>query len=198
MLRASAAAEAAGIPTSTLVCEGFLGLAASTSVGLGMPNIPVAAVPGPHRRAEQGRAAAATSSASRIDDVVQQPDWRSRPRDATEETSPARATSSSSGTFDEVNRYFYEHELSDGLADRAADARERRAVPAAHRSQSRRRARHHAARQPRGDRLEHCGQRRHGGLPARVHAGAGRAGRSDGRSRITASSTAATRPAARR
>ncbi|MGZ5227538.1 MAG: UGSC family (seleno)protein, partial [Burkholderiales bacterium] len=46
MLRASAAAEEAGIPSSTLVCEGFLGLAASTSVGLGMPNIPVAMVPG--------------------------------------------------------------------------------------------------------------------------------------------------------
>ena len=46
MLRASAAAEAAGVPSSTLVCEGFLGLAASTSVGLGLPNIPVAPVPG--------------------------------------------------------------------------------------------------------------------------------------------------------
>lgn len=46
MLRASVAAEAAGIPTSTLVCEGFMGLASSASVGLGMPNIPVAAVPG--------------------------------------------------------------------------------------------------------------------------------------------------------
>ena len=46
MLRASAAAELAGVPTSSLVCEGFLGQAASTSSGLGMPNLPVAVVPG--------------------------------------------------------------------------------------------------------------------------------------------------------
>ena len=35
MLRASAAAEGAGVPSSTLVCEGFLGLAAASSIGLG-------------------------------------------------------------------------------------------------------------------------------------------------------------------
>ncbi|MDH4146973.1 MAG: hypothetical protein OEY23_17590, partial [Acidimicrobiia bacterium] len=46
MLRASAAAEAAGVPSSSLVCEGFLGQASTTSVGLGMPNLPVAKVPG--------------------------------------------------------------------------------------------------------------------------------------------------------
>ena len=46
MLRASAAGEAAGIASSTLVCEGFLGLAAATSIGLGMPNLPVARVIG--------------------------------------------------------------------------------------------------------------------------------------------------------
>ena len=38
--------EAAGFPTSSLVCEGFLRQAAATSIGLGMPNIPVALVPG--------------------------------------------------------------------------------------------------------------------------------------------------------
>ena len=35
-----------GVPSATLVCEGFLGLAESSSVGLGMPNLPVALVPG--------------------------------------------------------------------------------------------------------------------------------------------------------
>ena len=35
-----------GFPTSSLVCEGFLGQAAATSVGLGMPNLPVAMIPG--------------------------------------------------------------------------------------------------------------------------------------------------------
>ena len=46
MLRASAACEAAGFPTSSLTCEGFVKQAAVTAVGLGMPNIPVAVVPG--------------------------------------------------------------------------------------------------------------------------------------------------------
>ena len=46
MLRASAACEAAGYPTSSLTCEGFIRQAAATSIGLGMPNIPVALVPG--------------------------------------------------------------------------------------------------------------------------------------------------------
>ena len=46
MLRASAVCEAAGFPTASLTCEGFIKQAAVTSVGLGMPNIPVALVPG--------------------------------------------------------------------------------------------------------------------------------------------------------
>jgi len=46
VLRASAVCEEAGYPTSSLTCEGFLRQAVAISVGLGMPNIPVALVPG--------------------------------------------------------------------------------------------------------------------------------------------------------
>ena len=46
MLRASAVSEAAGVPASTVCCEGFVVLAKATSVGQGMPNIPLAIVPG--------------------------------------------------------------------------------------------------------------------------------------------------------
>jgi len=46
VLRASAVCEAAGFPTSSLTCEGFIRQAAATSISLGMPNIPVALVPG--------------------------------------------------------------------------------------------------------------------------------------------------------
>ncbi|MDP1717422.1 MAG: UGSC family (seleno)protein, partial [Burkholderiales bacterium] len=42
----SAAAESVGLPTSTLVCESFMGLAKAASLGLGMPNLQVAPVPG--------------------------------------------------------------------------------------------------------------------------------------------------------
>ena len=46
MLRASVVCEELGVPTATLVCEGFLQLAAAASIGQGMPNIPIAMVPG--------------------------------------------------------------------------------------------------------------------------------------------------------
>jgi hypothetical protein len=45
VLRVSAISEAAGVPASTLVCEGFLRQAKATSVGLGLPGMPVALVP---------------------------------------------------------------------------------------------------------------------------------------------------------
>ena len=45
-MRASAVCEEAGVPTSSLVCEGFLGQAAAVSRGLGLPNLPVAMIPG--------------------------------------------------------------------------------------------------------------------------------------------------------
>jgi len=45
VLRVSAVSEAAGIPASTLVCEGFMRQAKTTSVGLGFPGMPVALVP---------------------------------------------------------------------------------------------------------------------------------------------------------
>ena len=46
MLRASTTCEAAGFPSASLICDGFSKLAAAASVGLGMPNIPIATVPG--------------------------------------------------------------------------------------------------------------------------------------------------------
>ncbi len=46
MLRASAVAEKAGVPSASLVCEGFIGQAGTTAAGLGLPNLPVARVPG--------------------------------------------------------------------------------------------------------------------------------------------------------
>jgi len=46
VLRASAACEVAGIPTSSLVCEGFIVQAKATTKGLGFPVLPVAMIPG--------------------------------------------------------------------------------------------------------------------------------------------------------
>jgi hypothetical protein len=112
VLRASVAAEEAGVPSSTLVCEGFLGLAESTSVGLGMPNIPVAAVPG-HTGVQSKEELRRNILDVTMDNVIR--NLVQEPQAATEESEPGARDVICGGTYDEVNRYFYEHELSDGL-----------------------------------------------------------------------------------
>ncbi|HWI15813.1 MAG TPA: UGSC family (seleno)protein, partial [Burkholderiales bacterium] len=106
------AAEEAGIPSSTLVCEGFLGLAASSSIGLGMPNIPVARVPGHTGVQSKGelRENILNVTLERIIDNLTQ-----QPAAAMTSDEPGARDVIFTGDFDAVNRYFYEHELSDGL-----------------------------------------------------------------------------------
>ena len=112
MLRASAASEAAGIPTSTLVCEGFIGLASNTSVGLGMPNIPVAVVPG-HTGVQSKEELRRNVLGVTMDDVIR--NLTGETGTAREEIEPEARAIVVKGSFDDVNRYFYEHELGDGL-----------------------------------------------------------------------------------
>ena len=112
MLRASVAAEAAGVPSSTLVCDGFLGLAASTSVGLGMPNIPVATVPG-HTGVQSREELRRNILGVTLNDVVN--NLTGETAEAHTESEPGARDIVVKGGFDEVNRYFYENELSDGL-----------------------------------------------------------------------------------
>ncbi|HZN24028.1 MAG TPA: UGSC family (seleno)protein [Burkholderiales bacterium] len=112
MLRASAAAEAAGIPSSTMVCDGFLGLAASTSVGLGVPNIAIATVPG-HTGVQSKEELRGNILGVTIDEIID--NLTREPETATQETEPGAYDIVVKGGFEEVNRYFYEHALSDGL-----------------------------------------------------------------------------------
>jgi hypothetical protein len=112
VLRASAAAEQAGIPTVSICCEGFVGQARSTCIGLGYPDLGIAVVPGHPdvQTAEQLRASviertaaeviqALTRTAS-IVTTVQEPD--------THEVV-------CHGDFEQVNEYFLAREWSDGL-----------------------------------------------------------------------------------
>jgi hypothetical protein len=112
VLRASEACERADFPTSSLVCEGFLGQAAATSVGLGMPNLPVAMIPG-HPGAqsvEELRANVFAVTAQQvIDNLLTQPDVRELLPE------PGARDIVFSGSFEEVNAYFYDREWSDGL-----------------------------------------------------------------------------------
>jgi hypothetical protein len=112
VLRASEACERAGFPTSSLVCEGFLGQAAATSVGLGMPNLPVAVIPG-HPGAQsldELRANVRRVTARQVIDNL-----LGEPAEQKVAAEPAAREIVFRGTFEEVNAYFYEREWSDGL-----------------------------------------------------------------------------------
>ena len=89
-----------------------MGQAAATSVGLGMPNIPLAMVPG-HPGAQSPAEVRANvvrvTAAQVIANLTEQPDVM------VFEDEPAAHDIVFSGTFEEVNDYFYEREWSDGL-----------------------------------------------------------------------------------
>ena len=100
------------MPTSSLVCEGFLGLAAAASIGQGMPNLPVALFPshpGVQSKAQLRKNALEVTLDRVIDNLLQQPG------DATERHEPGARDIAVTGSLQEINDFFYEHELSDGL-----------------------------------------------------------------------------------
>jgi hypothetical protein len=112
VLRASEICERAGFPTSSLVCEGFLGQAAATSVGLGMPNMPVATIvghPGAQSSEEIRRFAAEVTASEVIANLTVQPD------EVTFAPEPTEREIVFTGSFEEVNEHFIAREWSDGL-----------------------------------------------------------------------------------
>jgi len=112
VLRVSAAAEAVGIPSSTLVCESFMALAKAASVGLGMPNLQVATVighPGLQSKEVLQRNVREVTLAGVMDNLLK------LPAQVTASQEPGARDIVCRGTFEEVNEYFIAHELSDGL-----------------------------------------------------------------------------------
>ena len=112
MLRASAVCEAAGFPTSSLTCEGFIKQAAATSVGLGMPNIPIAKVPGHIGTKSPSELRDAILNVT-LDDVVS--NLTEIPPTIGDTAEPHARDIVVKGGFMAVNQYFVEQEYSDGL-----------------------------------------------------------------------------------
>lgn len=112
MLRASAIAEAAGVPTSSLVCEGFLGQAATTAVGLGMPNLAVAKVPG-HVDSQNDNELRENILSVTLAEVIG--NLTAAPSEAVEIREPGPRDVVFEGSFEEINRLYYENGWSDGL-----------------------------------------------------------------------------------
>jgi hypothetical protein len=113
VLRASAVAERAGVPSASLVCEGFSGQAATTATGLGLPGLPTALVPG-HVDVQSADELRHNVAAVTVDAVIRNlTETISRVGDAVVEPAPADIVFE--GNLDEVNRFFYENDWSDGL-----------------------------------------------------------------------------------
>lgn len=113
MVRASALVERLGLPTATLVCQGFQGQGATTAAGLGMANLPLAVYPGTvnlHSGEElQGNVARVL-----VDQVVKaltvQPEEVRKPS-----PEPGPRDVVFKGSFEEVNQFFNEKEWTEGL-----------------------------------------------------------------------------------
>ena len=113
MLRASAVAERAGVPTASLVCEGFRGQAATTATGLGLPGLPTALVPG-HVDVQSAEELRRNVASVTVDAVIRNlTEAPARVGAAVVEPKPADIVFE--GDLDEVNRFFYENDWSDGL-----------------------------------------------------------------------------------
>ena len=112
MLRASAVAEEAGVPSVSLTCEGFIGQAATTATGLGLPGLPVAIVPG-HVDVQTVEELRANVLAVTVEGVVQ--GLTSPPEKASDIDEPDPGEVVFEGTYDEINRFYYENGWSDGL-----------------------------------------------------------------------------------
>jgi len=111
VLRASLACEEAGYPTSSLVCEGFLGQAAATSVGLGM-NFPVAMIVG-HTGAQSTEEIHENVRNVTAKMVVE--NLTVQPEEKVLAPEPKALDIVFRGSFEEVNDFFYDKEWSDGL-----------------------------------------------------------------------------------
>lgn len=111
-MRASIAAESAGIPSVSLVCEGFVKQAAATGRGLGYDGLPLAVMPG-HVDAQSAdlmlsnlRNVAVDQVVAGLTEAVKVP--------ASAGGEPAALDVAVSGTIDEVTRAFIGRGWSDG------------------------------------------------------------------------------------
>jgi len=112
VVRASAIAEKAGIPTATIVATGFLGQAKATAKALGMANLGIAEYPGiiMNQSKEELRKNVEEVLVKNIIQVLTKP-----VENAVKVNEPGRADIIFEGTLDEVNEYFIQKQWSDGL-----------------------------------------------------------------------------------
>jgi hypothetical protein len=112
VVRASAVAERSGIPSSSLVCEGFLGQGATTAAGVGFPDLPLARLPG-HVDVQSREELRDNVLRVTVDAVVH--NLTGPLRSTAIEAEPGAMDIVFEGSCDAVNQHFVEREWSDGL-----------------------------------------------------------------------------------
>ncbi len=113
-MRASIAAESAGIPSVSIVCEGFAGQASATARGLGFDGLPLAVTVG-HVDAQSVDEMTTNFIATTVDDIVSGL-TDDDTVDAATNTEPAALDIAVSGSIDAVNEHFIAMGWSDGNA----------------------------------------------------------------------------------
>ena len=117
MLRASAIIEKAGIPSASLICDGFEGQAAAIRGGLGVPNLPVTRIAGhpDSQTIDELSDNLVTVTIPQIVEHLTMPPAASRDEGDFADADACREVIAR-GSFDEINRLFEERGWSDGLA----------------------------------------------------------------------------------
>jgi hypothetical protein len=112
VLRVSAASERAGVPSVALVSEGFIGQAKNTAASIGLPGLPLAMIPS-HPDVQSDDELARNVAQTTLGQVVIGLTGETAAVGAVSEPDPDVPVFE--GSFDEVNRFFYENQWSDGL-----------------------------------------------------------------------------------
>ncbi|MBI2866230.1 MAG: hypothetical protein HYX99_02570 [Chloroflexi bacterium] len=112
MVRASVAVEKLGYPTASIVCKGFEGQGRATAARLGLLNLPLAVYPG-QASLHSAEALGENVATVLVDQVVQA--LTVQPQEAIAAAEPEPGDIVCRGTFEEVNRFFYQKEWGDGL-----------------------------------------------------------------------------------
>ncbi|MFC1862066.1 UGSC family (seleno)protein [Chloroflexota bacterium] len=110
-MRASVTVENLGLPTVSLICSGFVVQGKFTAAGSGVPNLPIAAYPGPinlHLYEELKK----NVSVVMIDQIIK--GLTVQPEEVKPTSEPGVKDIVFRGTLGEVNEFFYEKEWSDG------------------------------------------------------------------------------------
>jgi len=116
VLRASAIIEKAGIPSASLICDGFGGQASAIRGGLGVPDLPVTRIAG-HPDSQTVDELSQNLVDVTVPQIIEH--LTESPPASYDETGSVETANSSRivarGSFDEINQFFEAQQWSDGL-----------------------------------------------------------------------------------